>query len=295
MKRLIHDSGLQMRPSGVFRGLCFCLVILILAAGCSKKSPTGGGSSSGPVTFENAVQLTDNLNDVRPRWSPQGDRIAFERNGYIYLLDVDTGGLLIMTEGHSPCWSFTGVYLGFVRDSELYKMLAQPGGPVEKLSTSAGVSYVRGCDWGKGDRFVYIQPPDTGRSNSSIIMFQPASGNYTYFQQYAIGSASSPGWSYDGAKVLFNSQSMGPSVLTIENQLVEQVLAWEITGMPCWYNSTQILFTKEGNLYRINVDGTERTLLYKGDFYPKQIDYSPVRGKLAFTAGGIWVMDLEDD
>lgn len=69
------------------------------------------------------TQLTSGF---RPNWSPEGTRIAFERNGDIYVMNADGTGLMRLTVGPAddwePAWSPDGTKIAFQRDNDLYVM-----------------------------------------------------------------------------------------------------------------------------------------------------------------------------
>jgi Tol biopolymer transport system component len=58
-------------------------------------APTAGGKAQKLATGEIVV----------PRWSPDGTRIAFNREGVVYVVDVETGDRTLVVEaGHLPAW-----------------------------------------------------------------------------------------------------------------------------------------------------------------------------------------------
>lgn len=86
---------------------------------------TSYGSTTGADIFvvnpdgTNLTTLWDDLDsDWNPAWSPDGSRIAFERNGYLFRVDQDGTHLEQLTtgqgsQGKRPAWSPDGSYVAF--------------------------------------------------------------------------------------------------------------------------------------------------------------------------------------
>ena len=65
---------------------------------------------------DNEVRLTDDPGfDAEPSWSPDGNRIAFNRGHDIYIMDSDGRNLTILTGGREPAWSPDGTKIAFTR------------------------------------------------------------------------------------------------------------------------------------------------------------------------------------
>ena len=94
----------------------------------ARESPLTSDRSGSPQIYvmdadgSNVKRLTFEGNyNTSPRWSPNGDRIAFEgsRNGSFQIITIDVNGnnaMQLTTDGRneSPAWSPDGRYLAFV-------------------------------------------------------------------------------------------------------------------------------------------------------------------------------------
>jgi Tol biopolymer transport system component len=69
-----------------------------------------------------ATQLTTGpANDARPAWSPDGEQIAFERDGNaIYVMGAGGTGLHAVVSGTAPAWSPDGTRIAFLRSPFLH-------------------------------------------------------------------------------------------------------------------------------------------------------------------------------
>ncbi len=103
------------------------------------------------------LQLTDNQDDdLFPRWSPDGSKIAFSSRRYsdrdIYVMDADGGNLTRLTDmpgnDSNPIWAMDGQFIIFSRrpqsDWGIYIMKAD-GSDVQELTDSPGED--RFGDW----------------------------------------------------------------------------------------------------------------------------------------------------
>ncbi len=273
-----------------------CFIVFLLFLGCQKKNAVSNNGGQKSFQFENAIQLTTDVEDINPRWSPTGEHIVFERRNNIYILDASLGSILLITEGRSPTWSPTGSYIAFIKDGELYSVNAQSGGPeLRKLTIGSNVSYASGIDWGGSNRIAYFQQGDSVNSDYMLTIYWPA---YEYFQlvnSIKLGFSEMPRWSCDGDSILFSSRRQGICIYNVNQELLHSVLYWGNVGKTCWYtttDSTFILFIEDGILYMINPDGSDREIISGENFHPGSMDYCHNTRRLAFSNLGIWIMDF---
>jgi len=276
--------------------------VLILCAVCDKKTPTENGDD--PPQFENGIQLTNNISDINPRWQAQGTMIAFERGGHIYTITIDTASgagkraastVTYLTEGRWPCWSYDGLMVYFVKDAELYLINIEARIP-QKLTTAAQVSEVSGIDINRDERLAYFMPNDSSHENSRLVVYMVNWEYYRHYEEFTIGFAERPRWSFDKTTILFNSNLLGPSYITFDTEIWVQIMPSALPGKVCWQGNDKILFCTRGNLYSVDIDGQNQTALYDvGDFYPGSIDYCQNTFQVLFSYGGIWIMDIPNE
>jgi hypothetical protein len=282
----------RMRRYGLFIVLFFGF----LGLSCNKQLPLEKKDDPKGPDFSDARQLTSNIADINPKWSPSGDRIVFERNRNIFSIDVYSGAIFLKVEnGRSPCWSPNGVYIGFIRDGEIYRIRDIPDGKEEKISDGAYASGVCGMDWGGLNRIAYFQPGDTAGIGYKLLSFNVENRSFRMLARENIGYSENPSWLPDTAQVLFSTSKMGLCIYDWEVDYFYSIVYWGSPVNPCWYSTTDstfVMFVEHGTLYRINPDGSDRKMIIESDFYPRSISYCPPRRQIVFSYGGIWIMDF---
>jgi dipeptidyl aminopeptidase/acylaminoacyl peptidase len=267
--------------------------------GCQKSNPLEQKKNENLALYPGTRRLTDNINDINPKWSPAGEKIAFERNENIYMIDVYSGAIFLMaTNGRSPCWSPDGNYIAFVRNGELFQvrdLVPNTQGIPQKISNGAYASDICGIDWGSTNRIAYFQPGDSLHHDYRLISYDLSNQNYHLLAREQIGYGEKPEWSGDGEYVLFSTQKMGLCIYSWEDNYFYSIVFWGLPVAPCWYSQTDtsyVLFIERGVLYRINPDGTDRKVIIDKNFYAESITYNDQRRQLAFNNHGIWIMDF---
>jgi TolB protein len=210
---------------------------------------------------ENLTEGPDD--DTDPAWSPDGRTLAFVRDGAVYLIRADGGGLRRLTTGASPAWSPDGRRLVFTRPAgrEDLFTVGVDGRSVRRLTRTPAAAEVE-PEWSPNGRWIAYsrvgrRPRDGGRQ---IYVVRP-----TGVGVRRVTSASadgSPTWSPDSRQVAF--------IRTDEVEARSQVFLTKLSGErprplvgeleldpeatfevdPCWSpDGKRIVFVRGAQLY----------------------------------------------
>lgn len=284
-----------MRIRGSYvRDLQTLMVAVLLAAGCGESlatppvtsdgdddvavpgppaAPTGEiiFSSGGDIHAMNAdgsdpVSLTDDpAVDLRPAWSPDGTRIAFERaqgggspGSEIYVMDADGSDPVRLIDGSQPEWSPDGGKIAFWRyreddtfwgiTTDIWVMGADGSDP-RRLMTDAGYPA-----WSPDGAKIAFQ------AGTSIVVMDSDGSNGVI-----VGTGAHPTWSPDGTKIAFVDDPDGDhDIYVIDPDGTNRRRLLEHPGQdfePAWSpDGTRIAFTNgrgsDRDVYVMNADGS---------------------------------------
>ena len=208
-------------------------LVFTLALACFLGLPAVGGAQAVPelawVTSPGLVfpgGTTGNPDDRAPTWSPDGARIAFERNGEILVINVAGGSPTNLTNHPasdlSPAWSPDGSKIAFASDrdgqAELYLMNSDGSGVVQ-LTDSIG--FTGEPAWSPdGAKIAFTCVIEGGSSDICAI-----NADGTGFVRLTTdpGWDSGAAWSPDGSRIAFattrysSTPSLGPTQLAMMN------------------------------------------------------------------------------
>ena len=133
----------------------------------------------------NVIQLTNDPQfEQHPVWSPNGQKIAFERGSDVWVMDANGASPLNLTNGVGafnglPTWSPNSQSIAFVRDGDIYRINADGTGPAQLTmmgscfsphwsKSAAGNSAITFMSASSGNPEIYVMAPDgTGITNIS--------------------------------------------------------------------------------------------------------------------------------
>ena len=165
-----------------------------------------------------------------PAWSPDGQRIAFHRDGHVYVVDVDGSNERKLTQGGWPSWSPNGKQIVFVNGEGISVMNAD-GTAVHTLLRHGFLSSTYGPDLG-------VSKPAWSPEGSLIAFEHMGDGDFLPAQIYVMNAdgsnpqlltstpgdrrrfaESDPSWSPDGSSVVFWSYGFGITVSAPSDRL----------------------------------------------------------------------------
>ena len=289
MRNPISRNFVLIQSGSFSRSIIFSIVYCLL--NCTTNNPVNDNADPEPVTFKNGTQLTESIVDKLPRWSLFGQKIAFERNGNVYIIDVQSTTITFEAAGHAPFWSHEGDYLAFFKDGEIYTMQMVPGRPVIKLTLGAYASDQGGGDWNAANRIAYFQEGDSAAQGRKLMVYDIIADSYQHFQTEALGYAEFPSWSPEGRYVLFSSPVKGICLFDVVQDRLNELTPWGVTGKSCWYYP-RILFIENGQLFSMDINGDDKTVMVTDNFNVGSMDHSFDREQITFSYNGIWIMDF---
>jgi Tol biopolymer transport system component len=210
-----------------------------------------------------------------PAWSPNGSKIAFERNGDIYIMNANGLGVTQVTSDTTfdgePSWSPDGSKIVFIGSpstfdpGEIYIINTDGSGLTQLTSDSL---YDTGPVWSPdGSKIAFSREPEGG-SPEIFVMNANGTGLIQLTNNDAIDD--SPDWSPDGSKIVFSSTLDGDAdiyVMNADGSELEKLTSNSASDiMPCWSpDGKKIAFASDGDgddiydIYKINVDGSNGT------------------------------------
>lgn len=237
-----------------------------------------------------------------PVWSPNGQRIAFQRNGQVYVIDADGSNEIRLGDGANPSWSPSGGRIAFTNSDGIALMTAD-GSAITTLirhdflqNTSApsdlGVGKPSWSPDGTRIAFEYlgdgdIQPAHVYVVNvdgTQLLGLTTSSDNRRY-------SESDPSWSPDGSKIVLWSYGYGiASVAASGGQPTSIYMNFPMVAYgtkPTWSpDGSNLAFTvRSGSspaaIWTVHTDGSGARSLIPGGY---DAAWSPSGGRIAFVS-----------
>ena len=219
--------------------------------------PNGGIRTMRADGFDSRV-LTSTEGDWNPAWSPDGSRIAFDRNGAgqlggadIWVMKADGSGLQRLTSGTSfdahPTWSPDGKKIAFYRSGQIYAMNADGSGIIQLSSD------------GDNPKWSPVEPRIafwSARTNRRAVYVMNADGSDQRSITHDSLDASNPSWSPDGQWIAFQG-SNGIYVARADGTSLQRIAYSGQT--PAWSPDGKMIVYEWFGLNVITADGAGLT------------------------------------
>lgn len=316
------------RPAQLLR--CFAIVALVLIAGSSKMTAPvyaqagggrilftsnrdySGGRNMSDIYVINAdgsglVDLTNGSaeSELRPAWSADGTRIAFQRESAgsyhdyeIFVMNADGSGITRLTYSAGgdelPAWSPDGTRIAFVsfRDNPtgggIYVMNAD-GTNVKRLTLNTQYSDSTPAWSPDGTRIAFAAVRDGATQHEIFVM--NADGTNLRRLTSGGGFNHGPAWSPDGSLIAFTSHRDGNFEIYVmdadggnQRKLTNNP---EDDGSPSWSpDGTKIVFWSSrdhhyGEIYIMNADGSNPVNITNSDAFDMEPKWQPARRQTA--------------
>lgn len=265
---------------------------------------TGGGEPAELYTIDpdgtDRIQLTTTAGvEIGPAWSADGAKIAFEREGDLFVINADGSGETNVTNSPAtlesePAWSPDGTRLVFRRDNELFTIGVDGTNEVQ-LTDHPAFSNITDSDpdWSAdGTKIVFSSDRDDRTLFRSELYVMNADGTAeTRLTNNAGQNDLAPNWSPDGTRIVWAHQpDPGPDQTDIFIMNANGTGRVSVTTTdtaefdPAWSpDGTRIVFQRDAFLFSINPDGTGETPVTSGavplETSDRQPDWAPVVGR----------------
>lgn len=240
--------------------------------------PFSGGSARQLTGFE--------MEATRPKWSHKGDAIAFQAydgNYHVWVMRPDGSEARQLTFGpfddREPAWSPDDRQIAFAsdrgRDGSLDIWTVDVAtGSLSRFTTSATEEYQPA--WSTREEIAFIEDGKT-------IVALAKSGERRTLATVSSGRIEAPSWKPDGSGVAYIVVDGSTSRLVIDAKAVTDGQD-VFTFPPCWISEREILYTADGGLRLLDLDGgASREIPFQAELTLERPTWAPVRRAFSST------------
>jgi hypothetical protein len=222
-----------------------------------------------------------------PSWSPDGTKLAFTLarcNDFdAYYGYICQGGLVTMdperwssvpipgSDGaFNPSWTRSGNEIAFTRCCQYNEraqlfMLSPADGKLQSIKLPA-LAAARNPVFSPDERRILFTCIPLGSTASDVCAVNRDGTGFTRLTNDLLNEMNAE-WSPDGTKIAFTRQPAGslPLIIIADPDGSNQRTLTQGDDAAWMSNGTQLVFTGVDGIFRINLDGTQRTRLTKGN------------------------------